>query len=388
MNIVKSLVLVLVLSCTAFAYAKGMDRKTFDRIIETVRQNSMYELSDDEIYRGALQGVMGVLEEKNTPAGKRSKQPDKFSWHARNVVLNPQQVENLEINTSGSLAGIGISLTYNPDKGVTRPVVIDVLEGGARDAGLKKDDQLLKIDGKPIDRFERFDDMVNAIRGPAGTTVRLGLLRGSEVLDYTVTRQLIKIPNVQSEVLSGEIAYLKLGYINKSTAHEINQDLQKYVNNGVTGLILDLRDNAGGMYDIGKEIIGLFVKKNDEIYHERKKINSKMTIIRADKDGIAADMRVVVLVGEHTSSIAEALTSIFKHRDHSVVMGSTTYGKASIENMFDAGYGYKALVTVGMLYDHDGVTWHGTGIKPDIEIPETKGTDNVLELAKDYIQRM
>ena len=262
------------------------------------------------------------------------------------------------------------------------------MKGGAREAGLKKGDQLLKIDGKPIDRFGRFQDIVNAVRGPAGTAVKLSLLRGSEVLDFSVTRQLIEIPNVQSELLPDGIAYIKLRYINKSAAHDINQDLRKYVNNGVTRLILDLRENGGGIYDFGKDIIGQFVKKNDEIYMERRKINSKMTTIRADADGIAADMRVVVLVDEHTASIAEALTSIFKHREHSVVLGTTTYGKASMENMFDAGNGYKVLVTVGMLYDRDGVTWHGTGIKPDIEIPRAKETDNVLELAKDYIQRM
>jgi len=99
-------------------------------------------------------------------------------------------------------------------------------------------------------------------------------------------------------------------------------------------------------------------------------------------------MRVVVLVSEHTASIAEALTSVYKRRDNSIVMGSTTHGKASLEDMFDTGNGYKVLVTVGMLYDQDGVTRHGTGIKPDVEIPEVKGTDNVLQLAKDYIQRL
>ena len=130
------------------------------------------------------------------------------------------------------------------------------------------------------------------------------------------------------------------------------------------------------------------MKKNDEIYRERGKIKANRTTIKADKNGIAADMRVVVLVNDHTASIAGALTSVFKHREHSVAMGITTYGKASIEDMLDADNGYKALITIGMPYDRNSVTWHGTGIEPDVKIPEVKGTDNVLELAKHYIQGM
>ena len=383
--------LVLVLAIMPVANAADIDRKAFDHTIATIRGNSFYQVTDEDIYRGAIQGVMQMLDARNTPAVKKNSEQYKFAWNARNVLLTPDQVANLEINTSGSLAGIGISLSYDPDKGINRPVIIDVLEGGGRDAGLEKNDQILKINGKSIDQFASFDDMVYAIRGPASTQVGLTVLRGSDVREFTVTRKIIKIPNVEGEMLPGGTAYLKLRNINPAALQDIRQDLDKFIAAGATRLILDLRENVAGLYETGRDVIGLFVKKNDTIYQERRGGDPQMKTVRADKDGIAAGMKVAVLVNQNTASIAEALATVFKHRVGAVLIGSTTFGKASIENLFDAGDGYKLLVTVGMLYDRDGKTWHGAGIEPDIQVPAVAGggnNDNVLALAKDYIQRM
>jgi len=392
MHIIKLLSLGLVLSLMSVAYAGDIDRKAFDHVIDTIRGNSLYKLTDDDVYRGAIQGVMQTLDAKNTPDSKKTASQDKFAkfaWNARNVLLTPEQVANLEINTSGSLAGIGISLSYDPDKGINRPVIIEVLEGGGREAGLEKNDQILKIDGKPVDQFASFDDMVYAIRGPATSQVRLTVLRGSDVREYTVTRKIIRIPNVQGELLPGGIAYLKLRNINPAAFQDIRQYLDKFIGNGAARLILDLRENVAGLYDAGRDVIGLFVKKNDAIYQEKRNGSPQIKSVRADQDGVAAGMKIAVLVNQNTASIAEALATVFKHRDAAVIIGTTTYGKASIEDMFDAGNGYKILVTVGMLYDRDGKTWHGVGVRPDVEVPPVAGNDdNVLALAKDYIQRM
>ena len=378
------------LSYAVMVNAAGFDKKVFDSVIETVRENSRYEISDDEIYRGAVQGLMQMLEEKNTQASSDKKDRQAIDWNDRNVLLNPAQTENLEINTRGSFAGVGLVLQYKPEEGIPNPVINEVIEGGGgKRAGLQKEDQILKINGRPSAEFETLGNMVNEIRGPAGSKVSLTLLRQSNVIDVEVTREIIKIAVLEARILPGRIGYLKLNNFTETAAREFKQELENFSRENVGKIILDLRDNAGGLFQTSTEIMGYFMKRNAILFQEQKKSGAGLRPFKTDKEGVAADMQVVVLVNENTRSVAEAMASIFKHRKNSTVIGARTFGKASVEEMFDLNNNYRLLMTVGMLYDSDGNTWHGTGIRPNIVVPETKdGTDNVMDLAMDYIQRM
>jgi carboxyl-terminal processing protease len=389
MRVIKTVIAMLGFFCAVGVSAAGIDRAAFDRAIATLRENSYYEINDNDIYRGALQGVMQMLEEKNNSTAKTGGDSRKMEFVARNVLLNPSQAQNLDITARGTLAGVGISIQYEPDQGMSWPVILEVLEGGGKKAGLRARDQLLKINGRPVGEFADLSAMVDAIRGPEGTSVRLTVLRDSEVVESDVTREIIRIAGVESTTLPGGIAYLKINYFNQPNVADARKAITDSIRGGVKKMVVDLRSNGGGLYEAGAEIMAMFAQRGAVVFQERGKIRGKLQPRRVDQDGIAANLSVVALVSEQTASVAEAMAAMFKQRAGSLVMGTTTFGKASIENMFDVGDGYKSLVTVGMLFDRDGQTWHGTGIVPDIQVPRVEGdTDNVLELARDYLQRM
>lgn len=392
MSNLRLIVTALIFICTIQANAAGFDKKVFDSVIETVRENARYEVTQEDIYRGAVQGVMQMLEEKNNLASDREKGRKEMIWNNRNVLLNPVQTENLEINTSGRFAGVGIAIQYEPEEGRPNPVIVNVLEGGGKKAGLMKEDQILKINNREIGEYKTLDNIVGEIRGPAGSKVRLKILRGSEVMDFDVTREVIRLAVVESRILpagTDMVGYIKLLNFSETAAQDFKKELDILNSRNVKKIILDLRNNTGGLFNTSTDIMGFFEKKSEVLFQEQKKTGTGLKPFRTTSDGIASDLYVAVLVNGNTRSVAEAMTSMFKNRENSVVIGTPTFGKASIEEMFILNDGYRLLLTVGMLYDREGNTWHGKGIRPDIIVPETEDeTDNVMDLAMDYIQRI
>jgi carboxyl-terminal processing protease len=385
----KLFIIGIFLASPLLAGSAEFDKKMFDSIIETVRENARYDLSDNEIYRGAVQGVMQVLEEKNKGVSDRETARLIFGGNDRNTLLNPAQAENLGINTRGSFAGIGVAIEYKSGDGMPNPIIKKVMEGGGKKAGVRKDDQILKINGRPVAEFGTLFAIINEIRGPVDTRVALTLLRKSEVIDVKVTRETVKIEAVESRILPGGIGYIKLKNFSETAARDFDRELKNFQREKADRIILDLRNNFGGILQTGTEIMGCFTKKNDILFQEQKKTGTELKPFRAVANGAAADTDVVVLVNNGTRSVAEAMASMFKHRENSKVIGMATFGKASVEDVFNLSGNYRMVITVGMLYDSDGNTWHGTGVNPDIVVPESEDeTDNLLDMAIDYVKRI
>jgi carboxyl-terminal processing protease len=374
------IVTLLILFTVSSAQAKTFDKKLFDHTVNAIKENSYYELSDHEIYQSALAGILKHMESKNRVLKKK----DGFMEDA-NVILPPRNVKEMNKEMAGEISGIGVGIKYDKDKGHIYPKLVEVLkEGGAASAGLKVGDQILKIDGTPINKFKSFRDIVYKIRGKSGTKVKLGILRDGETLTRKVKRKKIAWDAVKVGEKDKSHSVIKVNFFNKKTASTLNKELKDMKKRGAKSLILDLRNNTGGLFEEGLSTIRLFASKGDTIL-QAKYNKGVIKKYKADVDGIGKDLKVVVLINKGTKSMGEAFTSSLKQLRSATIIGEKSYGKGTMETVLKLENDHSVKFTVGRLFTSDDKTWDRSGIMPDVEVPYVKSEskrDAQLELAK------
>jgi len=319
--------------------------------------------------RAAIRGVLETLDDKNTG------------------LIEPDISKILNQDSSGEFEGIGATVRINKDNNLE--IVRPFAGQPAEKAGVKAGDVVIAVDGKSIAGFSVYE-AVGVIRGPAGTTVKLTIVRAGEVkpLEISVMRAKITIPIVQSKLLDGDIAYVSLFDFSSPASGQLESELETLLAKKPKGLILDLRDNPGGYLQQAIEVSDLFLDAG--VVASEKDKNGNGQTFRSGPNGIAQDVPLVVLVNGGTASASEIVAGALQDRGRAKLIGETTFGKGSVQLPHELSDGSELRVTIAHWFTPDGRQIHGKGLTPDIVVPLTEddvkaNRDTQLERAVQFL---
>lgn len=305
------------------------------------------DVDDSTLLNGAIKGMASSLNDPYT------------------VYMDEKEFKKFNMSNSGLRVGIGVTISVQNDK-VT---ITDVEEGNpAEEAGLKPGDVIEKVEGQEVG-----NDSSKAVSliGNSGESVNLTILRDDQTFDVTLPKKEIKTTSVESEMVNDKVGYIKLKSFNEDSSEEFINALNDLKNQGMKGLIFDLRNNGGGFLSEAENIGSQFIPKDEVITTLDNKYNDKKTSV--SKGGIAEGMPVVLLVNGNTASASEVVTGALRDYKIAEIVGENTYGKGVAQSTFEIKPTDGGLkVTVDNFYTPNGENINKVGIKPDYEVKLTK----------------
>ena len=304
----------------------------------------------DDLAAGAIKGMVKVLQKNGDPYA---------------LYYDTQSYESFQELTSGRFSGIGVWL----DAKHGDLHVLSVLpDSPALHAGVKPGDIILTIDDHPVAKMTS-DEAVARIKGPEGTDVKLKIKRGDQILDLTITRQSIEFPNLRSKLTSGDLGYIHLITFARGAGKQLRSSVADLIDDGAEGIVLDLRDNGGGLFTEGIQVASVFIE-NGVITTYSSPTEGR---IDYDAEGDAyEDIPLVVLVNGRTASASEIVTGALQDTSRAIVVGSTTFGKGSVQQVIPLPGASALKLTTAAYLTPDGTNINGKGIEPDVEVAEDK----------------
>lgn len=332
---------------------KSVDRSTIQKFNEarSILQKAYYENVDtNKLVEGAISGMTDSLNDPYT------------------VYYNKKQMKwftGLQNNTENEYVGVGLPIMLDKNGVVT---VLEPYDNSpAKAAGIKQGDKILKIDGKDITGIKDETLIASMIKGPENTETILTILRESEssTKDIPVMRKKIKaLVNIRSEMLDGNIAYIKLKMFDKNISKNFISQLNTLVKQGAKGLIIDVRDNPGGLYDEVVSLADRLLPEGTIVFTKDK--NGKKNVQPSDATELS--MPITVLTNGNSASASEILAGAIKDFKKGTLIGTKTFGKGLVQTTYSFKDGTGLKVTIARYYTPSGVCIQGQGIKPDIEI--------------------
>jgi carboxyl-terminal processing protease len=295
--------------------------------------------------------------------------------------LTEQEYNDIMISTTGEYQGIGVTIA--PDDNGLINVVSPIDGSPAEKAGIKTGDKIISVGGKTYDGSS-IDQAVAAMRGKPGTKVDIVVLRGEEELDFSITRANIVMQSVRSEVLDGNIGYIRISSFEEKTADDFKQQVRDMEIKRVKGLVIDLRDNGGGLVESSVQIADMLLDEGVVTYTEDRKGEKEYYKAKAGK----TDLPYVILVNGGTASASEILTAAVKDHQGGKIVGTNTYGKGIIQSIEQLTNGDAVKLTIMQYFSPNGSVIHKVGIKPDVEVEalSTDTTDKQLEKAVELLK--
>jgi carboxyl-terminal processing protease len=301
--------------------------------------------------------------------------------------IDPEHAAVMREDITGSFEGIGAVVNMLPNG---RLIIVEPLPGRpALQAGLQRGDLVLKVDDTPIQNMTLME-AVSLIRGPAGTTVHLTILRKGvrEPFEVAIVRERIELEVVESRMLDDDIAYVKLAEFNAKATKELKKVLQDMMAQEPKGLILDLRSNPGGYLQTSVEVASQFLDEG-LVLTEKGKGNLEREY-PAEDDGLATEVPLAVLVNAGSASASEIVAGAIQDSGRGILVGERTFGKGSVQLPHTLSDGSELRVTIARWFTPKGREIQGIGILPDIEVEMTPedleaGHDPQLERAVEYL---
>jgi carboxyl-terminal processing protease len=311
-----------------------------------------YGDSSDELARtyGAIEGSVRALEDPYT------------------LFIEPQQRDREEEELRGSFGGIGAFVERTPDG---RILLTPMEDRPAARAGIVAGDELIGVDDQPISTDMPFDDVLALVRGNVGEVVKLTVRREgvADALEFEVRRQEIVTPSVTWELLEPDVGYVRLSIFGERTNDELEEALRELKAQGALRFVLDLRHNGGGLLPAAIDVASQFLEDGVVVY-ERKADGQEKTYPVTNK-GIALEEPLVVLVNSGSASASEIVAGAIQDYGRGVLVGTPTFGKASVQLIFDLSDGSSLHVTNAVWLTPSRHAIEGAGLKPDIEIALT-----------------
>ncbi len=304
--------------------------------------------------------------------------------------IDPPAAVRMQERFEGAYDGIGAYVQEN-DQGLTE-IVRPIAGSPAEAAGLRPGDMVVAVDGESM-VGKALEEVISYILGPAGTDVVITFVRGEtpEPFDVPLTRAHIVIPVVTHEMLEDNIAYVELASFNSLATEQLQLALEELLAQNPRGLILDLRNNAGGFLTQSVTVADLFLPESVVLY-ERNSTGELSEVFNAGDGQIAEEIPLVVLVNEFSASAAEIVAGAVRDHGRGVLIGETTFGKGSVQLPHTLSDGSQLNVTIARWYTPANVSIDAEGVAPDIEVVldegvlfEDEAEDTQLERAVDYL---
>lgn len=292
--------------------------------------------------------------------------------------LTLDEYDDLLISVTGDYVGIGIYMYQNNDGNI---VVLSPMENSpAEEAGLEAGDIIVSINGEKCTEMD-LNIAASKIKGEKGSTVELEIIRNNETIKKTVERRNVEIKDSTSRVIDGNIGYIGLSTFDEGCAKNIENYLEEFKGQNINSVIIDLRNNTGGIVTEAIDFAELFVKKGDVIMRSYNKTDKETVYKSSSKKTV--DMKVVLLVNEYSASATEIVTAALKDNNLATVVGTKTYGKGVMQEVLPMFNGTSALkVTVEEFKTPNGDKINKVGITPDIEVEDDLETDEDEQLQK------
>ena len=330
-------------------------------VMRLVNENYVDEkaVTYDQLARTALHGMIETLDPHSEFLEKKSN-------------------EEFEEDLTGEFGGVGIQVETRNN----RIVVIAPLAGtpGER-AGIQRGDEIVSIDGKAVETSGNNDSIISRLRGKPKTKVLIGLFRPStqETLNLTLIREIIKIESVRSvRMLEDGIGYVQLTEFSDHTAEQFRRALDHLLKQGANSLILDLRNNPGGLLDAAVEVAEPFFRKGELIVYTKGRKPSDREDFKSTSATPPIALPMAVLINAGSASAAEIVTGALKDTGRAVVVGERSFGKGSVQSVFKLENGEGMRLTTARYYTPGGGTIHEKGIAPHVEVVMTPEEDTKL----------
>lgn len=272
-------------------------------------------------------------------------------------------------NIEGNYCGVGLYIENDTEENLIS-VVSPISGGPAAEAGITTNDKILKIDGE-VYTGEQLDEASSYMKGEEGTEVELTVRKASDKSEQTIklTRSKIEIETVTAEVLDGSTGYIKLTQFTDGVSEKFNEKLKVLKNKEISSLIIDLRNNPGGILDEAIAIASCFVKNGETVTYTLNK-NGERREYRAEQTEdtqVISDTKIIILTNEGSASASEVLAGAMRDLGLAKTLGEKTYGKGIVQTVMQLGRDGILSVTTDRYYTPGGVCIHGVGIKPDYE---------------------
>ncbi|WP_296231439.1 S41 family peptidase [uncultured Pseudomonas sp.] len=331
------------------------DLRTFAEVMDRIKAAYVEPVSDKTLLENAIKGMLSNLD-------------------PHSAYLEPEAFAELQESTSGEFGGLGIEVGM--EDGFVK-VVSPIDDTPASKAGIQPGDLIVKIDGQPTKGLSMME-AVDKMRGKAGSKIELTLVRdGGRPFDLTLTRAVIKVRSVKSQMLEDGYGYLRISQFQVNTGEEVGKALtklrQENGNKKLRGLVMDLRNNPGGVLQAAVEVADHFLKSGLIVYTEGRLANSELRF-NADPADASEGVPLVVLINGGSASASEIVAGALQDHKRAVLMGTDSFGKGSVQTVLPLNNDRALKLTTALYFTPNGRSIQAQGIIPDIEVARAKLT--------------
>ncbi len=309
--------------------------RLLQEVVDHLHDRYVDEIPRDSLYHSAIEGLLGEIGDPNT------------------AFLQAAEWENLRIRTQGEYGGVGLEIT---ERGGWVTVVTPLPGGPGMRAGLRAGDQIIEIEGTSTEDWS-VDQAVEVLRGEPGTTVSIRVRRPGvdALIPFTLERAVVRLRSVPfTEIIAPRIGYLPLQIVQESSTEEVRAAVDSLRDRGMRGLIIDLRGNPGGLLDQGVAVTDLFLERRSPVVETRGRARGQNETYRASRDQEYPDLAVVVLINEFSASASEIIAGALQDHDRALVIGTTSFGKGSVQTLYRLSGGNVLKLTTARWYTPSG----------------------------------
>ena len=382
MSKIKIIILIIILNISItsnYLYSKNSNElyekiDLFSEVLETIKKEYVDEVNQAEIMDAAINGVLQSL--------------DPYSAY-----MSPKSFKGMQTDTRGEFGGLGIEIGM--EAGVIK-VISPIDDTPAANAGIKASDYIVKINGEQV-QGKTLTEAVELMRGPVGSEIKLTIRRIKEkkALEFKIKRAIIEVKSVVAKIIGKEkkIGYLRLKSFNENSDGQLAKHINNFEkNNSLTGYILDLRNNPGGLLNQAISITDLFLDEGEIVSTKGRKISETRRFFSKKGDDINGKPLIVV-TNKGSASASEIVSGALKDHKRAIILGERTYGKGSVQSIIPLKNGGGIRLTISKYYLPSGKSISEVGVLPDIFVEEigdnfkiNTDTDNQLKYAIDLLK--
>ena len=341
------------LSSTESAIGSAAKSSSLSAKLSVIRnkidQEYIGEIGENDLIEGAIKGYVSGLNDEYTE------------------YLTVDEMSSFTEDIEGEFVGIGVYITKDTENN-TILVYGTIPDSPAQVAGLKTGDIITSVDGVECNGDD-YDTITNNIKGVEGTKVTIGILRDGEELSFEIERKTVEVKHVTSQKLENNIGYIYISSFEGDVSSQFEEAYNDLANQGITSLIIDIRNNGGGIVDESLDIAEMMTDKGQTLLIESDK-NGEEEVIKAEKDKTIT-MPIVLLVNEYSASASEILAGILKENvENATLIGNTTYGKGVIQTLYPLTDGSGIKITTNEYFTPNHNTINKIGVEPDIKVDD------------------
>jgi carboxyl-terminal processing protease len=326
--------------------------RLFAEVLERVKRDYVEPIDDAELLESAIRGMVSDLD-------------------AHSQYLDAGEYRDIRISTTGSYTGIGIEVD---EVGGNVLVVTPIAGSPAARSGIRSGDQIISVDDVAIEPHN-LQEAIGRLRGPAGSTVKVTVLRETEVIEHEMRRQIIRMASVHKEFLGPSFGYIRVSQFSENTARELSRavdDLQDANDGMLQGVVLDLRNNPGGVLDSAVDVSDLFLDTGVIVTADGRTVDSRFTR-SAHRGDILDGAAMVVIVNKGSASASEIVAGALQDHNRALIVGTETFGKGLVQTVVPLSKGRAIKLTTSRYYTPSGDSIHEVGITPDVFVEDTPG---------------